>query len=97
MHDVKDGVKKDVELEKYQSEADQHDYIDDLTCVESVDSSQWLNVGVDIKEMDRAGTFIQKDCSVIHSKAMNQGVEVMGISDALKKHDWLTEYLWKYI
>lgn len=97
MHHVSNKTQADIELSIYQSEAEQHEYVEDLSTVESVDSKQWLNVGVDIAEMDRAGTFIQKDCSVIHSKAMKDGVEVMGISSALKKHDWLKDYLWKYI
>jgi Fe-S cluster assembly scaffold protein SufB len=101
MRDVDKKNKLDINLEidlkDYQSEAPVHEYIDDLSVVEPADKSHWLNVGVDIKEADRAGTFIQKDCSVIHSRSQNPDVEVMGIADALKKHDWLDSYLWKYI
>jgi hypothetical protein len=97
MHHVDNKSKTDVEPDDYQSDAEKHEYVENLSQIETVDSDQWLNVGVDIKEFDRAGTFIQKDCSVIHSKAMKEDVEVMGISDALKKHDWLKDYLWKYI
>ena len=97
MHHVDKKNKTDVDLNDYQPDAEKHEYVENLSQIETVDSNQWLNVGVDINEFDRAGTFIQKDCSVIHSKAMQEGVEVMGISDALKKHDWLKDYLWKYI
>jgi len=97
MHHVNKPTITDIDLTKYQTEAGSHEYVNDLSQIETTDSNQWLNVGVDIKEVDRAGTFIQKDCSVIHSKTMAKGVEVMGISDALKKHEWLTDYLWKYI
>ncbi|MGB9498291.1 MAG: SufB/SufD family protein [Dissulfuribacterales bacterium] len=97
MHHVNKPTTTDIDLTKYQTEAGQHEYVNDLSQIETTDSSQWLNVGVDIKEVDRGGTFIQKDCSVIHSETMTEGVEVMGISDALKKHEWLPDYLWKYI
>ena len=97
MRHVDNKSKTDVEPGNYKSEADPHEYVDDLSRIEALDSGQWLNVGVDIAELDRSGTFIQKDCSVIHSKALKDGVEVMGISDALKKHDWINDYLWKYI
>lgn len=97
MRHIDDKFKTDIELDTYKSDARQHGYIEDLSQADSVDARKWLNVGVDIAELDRAGTFIQKDCSVIHSKAMKAGVEVMGISDALKTHDWLTDYLWKHI
>lgn len=97
MRRLNDETPTEIELGKYQSEAEQHDYIEDLGVIDKQDSNRWLNVGVDIAEQDRAGTFIQKDCSVIHSKARQEDVEVMGISDAIKKHDWLDQYLWKYI
>ncbi len=97
MRHLNDKSKTDVELDDYQSAARPHDYVDDLTRIAPADAGKWLNTGVDIAEKDRAGTFIQKDCSVIHSQAKDQGVEVMGISAALKKHDWLKDYLWKHI
>ena len=97
MHHVDDQSKTDVELSNYQSDAETHGYVDDLTQVAPVDAGKWLNVGVDVAEKSRSGTFIQKDSSIIHSKAMNPGVEVMGISAALKKHDWLQDILWKHI
>ena len=87
----------EVAPEDYQSETEAHDYVEDLSRVDTADADRWLSVGVDIAEQDRAGTFIQKDCSVIHSKARGKDVEVMGISDALKTHDWLGNYLWRHI
>ncbi len=97
MHHVGSKAQTDIDLSKYRSEAEKHEYVEDLGRIDTVDSNKWLNVGVDIAETGRAGTFIQKDCSVIHSKAMRDGVEVMGISEALKKHEWMDQYLWKYI
>lgn len=97
MRDVERKNKLDIDLKDYQAQAPEHDYVADLSQIETDDKSQWLNVGVDIQEAGRAGTFIQKDCSVIHSRSQNPDVEVMDIKDALKKHDWLSSYLWKYI
>jgi Fe-S cluster assembly scaffold protein SufB len=97
MRHLNDKAKTDIVLDDYQSEASSHDYLTDLNRVAPTDAGKWLNVGVDIQEKDRSGTFIQKDCSVIHSKTMDQGVEVMGISKALETHDWLSSYLWKHI
>ncbi|CAN2039170.1 Iron-sulfur cluster assembly SufBD family protein AF_2365 [Candidatus Magnetomoraceae bacterium gMMP-15] len=54
-----------------------------------------MTVGVDTVESGRTGTFIQKDNAVIHCKSAQKGLEVMGISKALKKHDWLDQYFWK--
>ncbi|MFH1673441.1 MAG: SufD family Fe-S cluster assembly protein [Pseudomonadota bacterium] len=86
---------QDVDLQRYSDRLEEHSYIDNLTELNTSDAEQMLKVGVDTGEKDRIGTFIQKDSSVLHCKAKQDGVEVMGISRAIKKHDWLKNYLWK--
>ena len=87
----------DVKLEDYQADAQDHPYFENLLQIESADAKQMIDVGVDTREKDRIGTFIQKDRSVIHCKTRQDGVEIMSISQAQKKHAWLCEYLWKNI
>jgi Fe-S cluster assembly scaffold protein SufB len=89
--------KTDIALENYNSEAEAHSYLDRLEMIEPTDARQWLDVGVDTNESCRAGTFIQKDSSVIHSKACHEGVEIMSISQARKAHAWLENYEWHSI
>jgi len=84
----------DINLENYKVDAKDHAYVEKLSQIESTDAKQFLDVGVDIDENDRAGTFIQKDKSVIHCKTRQDGVEVMGISKAMEKHEWLSDYMW---
>ncbi|MBW2645476.1 MAG: SufD family Fe-S cluster assembly protein [Deltaproteobacteria bacterium] len=86
---------QDVDLKRYSDRLEEHSYVDDLAEINTADTEQMLKVGVDTRGKDRAGTFIQKDSSVLHCKAKQDGVEVMGISQAIKKHDWLKNYLWK--
>ena len=45
----------------------------------------------------RAGTFIQMDNAPVHSSVRQEGVEVMAVSQALEKHDWLSDYWWKAV
>ncbi|MCF8035961.1 MAG: SufD family Fe-S cluster assembly protein [Desulfobacteraceae bacterium] len=82
---------------KYRDSADPHKYLEQLSNVDPEEAKQWLNIGVDVSEENRAGTFIQKDCSVVHSGCKDQQVEIMGISDALKTHEWLSDYVWRLI
>ncbi len=96
MHNI-DNNDLEVNLDSYQNETEEHEYIDELSRIDSSDANKLLDIGVDTKETDRAGTFIQKDKSVIHCKTRFDGVEVMGISQAAKKHDWLGDYMWKNI
>ena len=87
----------DINIENYNVDAKDHAYVDKLSQIESTDAKQLLDVGVDIDENVRIGTFIQKDNSVIHCKTKQDGIEVMGISRAREKYAWLSDYIWKNI
>ncbi|MBU4420347.1 MAG: SufD family Fe-S cluster assembly protein [Proteobacteria bacterium] len=95
MHDIDNH--SEVNLDNYEVETEEHEYIDELSRIDSSDAAKFLDVGVDTKEMARAGTFIQKDKSVIHCRTKLDGVEVMGISQAREKYEWLGDYMWKSI
>ena len=87
-----------VDLEQYQVEAEKHEYIERLENIEAEDARKFLDVGIDTNaDSTRAGTFIQKDMSVIHSRAGQPGVAVMAISQGLATFPWLSEYLWRNI
>ncbi|OQY10316.1 MAG: hypothetical protein B6I30_08590 [Desulfobacteraceae bacterium 4572_187] len=87
----------DINIENYNIDAKNHAYVEKLSQIESTDAKQFLDVGIDIDENARIGTFIQKDKSVIHCKTSQDGVEVMSISQAREKHAWLSDYMWKNI
>lgn len=95
--DKEDGSPDKINLAEYQTEAKPHPYVEALDRIDASDAQKFLNVGVDIAESCRSGTFIQKDSSVIHAHACRPGLEIMGISQALKTHDWLDELLWKSV
>ena len=87
----------DINIKNYNLDAKDHAYVEKLSQIESTDAKQFLDVGIDIDENSRIGTFIQKDKSVIHCKTRQDGVEVMSISQAREKHAWLSDYMWKNI
>ena len=88
---------KNVKTNDYNTDADSHAYLDRLDKMDASDTEQFLNVGIDTSETGRAGTFIQKDKSVIHCKTKHDGVEVMGITQARDTHGWLEDYFWKNV
>ena len=88
---------KEVNPEEYLSDTDEHGYISDLSAVKEHDAKKFINVGVDIAETGRAGTFIQMDKSVIHCKTCQPGVEMMSITEAEKHYDRIQDYLWKSV
>ncbi len=86
---------EDVNFENYEVDADDHAYVEELSQIDAADAEKLLDVGVDTNEAGRAGTFIQKDKSVIHCKSCQDGIELMGISQAVRQYDWLENYIWK--
>jgi hypothetical protein len=50
-----------------------------------------------MKERHRAGTYIQTNNTPVHTSATQEGVEVMAVSQAMKKYDWLADYFWKAV
>jgi len=53
--------------------------------------------GIDLTGLDRAGTFIQTNCSVQKCDCESPGVEMLPVTEALKKYDGLEDYWWKLI
>jgi Fe-S cluster assembly scaffold protein SufB len=87
----------DINLEDYSPETTAHPYQEDLSAFSQVERDQMLMAGVDLAATNRSGTFVQKDLSVVHSRATQEGMEIMDIEDAMEQYDWLQEYWWRAI
>ncbi len=53
--------------------------------------------GIQPDESGRTGSFIQTNCSVVQCDCNIPGIELLPVTDALKKYDWLEEYWWKLV
>jgi Fe-S cluster assembly scaffold protein SufB len=53
--------------------------------------------GIDLTSPNRTGTFIQTNCSVQKCDCGSPGIELLPITEALKKYDGLKDYWWKLI
>ena len=87
----------DIDLESYHKKTEETNYPKSLMDLSPSQSDIVLSAGVDVKERERWGTFLQMDHSVIHAQSKKEGLEVMSTSEALKKYDWLWEYYWKAV
>lgn len=57
--------------------------------------ARMLNVGVMADETaGRSGTFVQIDHTPVHVSLAQDGIELMSVRDALKKHEWLSDLWW---
>jgi len=78
---------------KYTLDAKKHD-AKDLPEIEDKYKQALLDVGYDPQGSERSGSFLQVDHSVVCSKVMQEGVEIMSTTDALGKYSWLSDYWW---
>jgi len=89
---------EDIDLSDYVSSAAEQSYQSDLSKFPAEAKEQMLRAGVILDDMDqRSGTFIQMDNTSVHSSISQEGVEVMAVSQALEKYDWLADYWWQAV
>jgi Fe-S cluster assembly scaffold protein SufB len=87
----------DIELDDYETDPVSHEYVDNLDELSEEDKERMILAGVDAKETDRSGTYIQKDSAVVHAHSKQEGVEVTPIKKALEQYDWIKDYYWKLV
>lgn len=81
----------------FMAEAPRRAYLNDLDDMRAEDQERLINIGVDITAKDRAGTFILMDHSVVHCGVNQDGLEVMGTSEATARYPWVRDYLWRLL
>ncbi|MCP4756798.1 MAG: SufD family Fe-S cluster assembly protein [Proteobacteria bacterium] len=87
----------EIDLGKYSTDADEHTYVDVLSDIRPTDADEFEKVGIATDGSKRSATFILKDHSVIHCKTKQEGVELLKITQAMKKYAWLEDYMWNRI
>jgi Fe-S cluster assembly scaffold protein SufB len=85
----------DVDIKQY-SAGNEHKYEKDPSRLSAEIKTNMLSAGIMLDDpSQRSGTFLQLDNSPVHFTARQEGVEVMALSQALQKYDWVQDYLWK--
>ena len=95
--DKKAAIGNDVDLDKYVKNVPIRERLTTLNELESGIKERALTIGLDSSEANRSGSFFQHDQTVVLSKPMQEGLEVMDINDALEKYDWLKDYFFKLV
>lgn len=95
--DKRATIGPDVDFQEFDSAPVPHSYMaeEELCTLPMADQQTLTMAGLDVSGKDRGGTFFQKDTSVVHCRASQEGVEVLSIKHALEEYDWLEEYYWK--
>ncbi len=89
---------EDIDLSAYATSAEEQPYQADPSKLSAKAKEQMLETGVILDDVSlRSGTYIQMDNMPVHFSSQQEGVEVMAISEALEKHDWLSDYWWQAV
>jgi len=89
---------QDIDLSTYVSSAEEQPYQADPSQLPAKAKEQMLGAGVILDDVSqRSGTYIQMDNTPVHSSTRQEGVEVMAVSQALEKYDWMADYWWQAV
>ena len=89
---------EDIDLRAYVSSAEEQPSQVDPLKLPAKAKERMLEAGVILDDpSQRAGTFIQMDNAPVHSSVRQEGVEVMAVSQALEKYDWMSDYWWQAV
>jgi Fe-S cluster assembly scaffold protein SufB len=96
--DKKAPIGKDIDLSTFTTDTKHEVTQVEPTEISATDKERMLSAGIILDDLsERSGTFIQKDNTPVHHTSAQEGIEVMATSEALKKYDWLKDYLWKAV
>jgi len=88
----------DVDLDAYVNAAEEQPIESDPSKLPPEAKERMLEAGVVLDDPgQRVGTFIQMDNAPVHSSVRQEGLEVMPVSQALEKYDWLADYWWRAV
>jgi Fe-S cluster assembly scaffold protein SufB len=88
---------EDIDLERFKEGSKDLEKVKALIELGDEEKQTLLNAGVLPGEEGRSGSFVLMDESVVHSSSKVQGVEVMPVSEALRKYGWMKDYYWKAV
>jgi len=89
---------EDIDLTAYTSPPEEYTHPSHPSQLPAKDKEKMLGAGIIIDNpSQRIGTFIQVDNVPLHSSVRQEGIEVMAISEAFKKYDWLLDYWWRAV
>jgi len=86
----------DIDLNKYTNEVGKYKYQPDPSALPRETKEIMLGAGIMLDDPgQRTGTYLQIDNMPIHHSTTQEGIEVMALSQAIGKYNWLPDYIWK--
>ncbi len=89
---------EDINLSIYATSTEGQPYQADPSQLSVEVKEQMREAGVLLDDVSqRSGTYIQMDNTPVHSSTRQEGIEVMAVSQALEKYDWMQDYWWQAV
>jgi len=89
---------EDIDLSNYVSSGEEQAYNADPSQLPPRAKEQMLEAGIMLDDTSqRSGTYIQMDNVPVHSSTGQEGIEIMAVSQALEKYDWMADYWWQAV
>jgi Fe-S cluster assembly scaffold protein SufB len=85
---------RDLNLEEFSRQGGAWEYDPDYRQFSPEERSRLLTAGIELTDEDHAGTFLQADQAIVHCQTRQPGVEVLPITEAASRHDWVNNLLW---
>jgi Fe-S cluster assembly scaffold protein SufB len=87
----------DLDLENFSRQGGDWTYDENYQQFTPEERRHLLKAGIELTDVEHAGTFLQADKAVVHCRANQPGVEVWPITTALERHAWLPDLLWHLV
>jgi len=89
---------EDIDLSLYVGSDETQPYQPDPSKLPAPAKARMLEAGVILDDVSqRSGTYIQMNNAPVHTSTRQEGIEVMAISQAQEKYDWLSDYWWQAV
>ncbi|MEJ2673042.1 MAG: SufD family Fe-S cluster assembly protein [Deltaproteobacteria bacterium] len=88
------GLGADLNLKEFSRQAGTWEYDPDYRQFSPEERSRLLTAGIELTDEDHAATFLQADKAIVHCQTRLPGVEVLPITEAVARHDWVRNLLW---
>jgi len=87
----------DLDLEGFTRQSGAWEYDPDYRHFTPEERHRLLTTGIELTDADHAGTFLQTDKAIVHCQAQQPGVEVLPITEARGRYDWVADHLWRLV
>lgn len=95
--DKKAALGPDLNLEDFSRQGGDWAYDPEYRQFTSEERQHLLKAGIELTDEEHAGTFLQADAKVVHCRVNQPGVEVLPITEAMRRYDWVSDYLWRLV